>query len=73
MKYVLNLYLYLYLSLFLLFTFVEKSFSITNYEINRICKKEKRASTCIKNLREKRDYLEKGNLIKIPVIPYKNN
>ena len=73
MKLVLNLYLYLYLSLFLLFTFVEKSFSITNYEINRICKKEKRTSTCIKNLREKRDNLEKGNLIRIPVIPYKNN
>ena len=71
MKYVFNLYLYL--SLFLLFTFVEKSFSITNYEINRICKKEKRPKTCIKNLREKKDNLEKGNLIKIPVIPYKNN
>ena len=71
MKYVLNLYLYL--SLFILFTFVEKSFSLTNYEITRICKKEKRASTCIKILREKRDNLEKGNLIKIPVIPYKNN
>ena len=71
MKYVLNLYLYL--SLFLLITFVEKSFSLTNYEITRICKKEKRASTCIKNLREKRDNLKKGNLIKIPVIPYKNN
>ena len=63
----------LYLSLFILFTFVEKSFSLTNYQITRICKKEKRASTCIKNLREKRDNLKKGNLIKIPVIPYKNN
>ena len=73
MKLVLNLYLYLFLSLFILFTFAEKSFSLTNYEITRICKKEKRASTCIKNLREKRDNLEKGNLIKIPVIPYKNN
>ena len=69
MKYVLNLFLFL----FIFFTFVEKSFSLTNYEITRICKKEKRASTCIKNLREKRDNLEKGNLIKIPVIPYKNN
>ena len=69
MKLVLNLYL----SLFILSTFVEKSFSLTNYEITRICKKEKRASTCIKNLREKRDNLEKGNLIKIPVIPYKKN
>ena len=63
----------LYLSLFILLTFVQKSFSLTNYEITRICKKEKRALTCIKNLREKRDNLEKGNLIKIPVIPYKNN
>ena len=71
MKLVLNLYLYL--SMFILFTFVEKSFSITNYEITRICKKEKRASTCIKNLREKRDNLEKGNLIEIPIIPFKNN
>ena len=69
MKLVLNIYLFL----FVLFTFVEKSFSISNYEINRICKKEKRVSKCIKNLREKRDNLEKGNLIKIPVIPYKNN
>jgi len=69
MKLVLNIYLFL----FVLFTFVEKSFSLSNYEINRICKKEKRVSICIKNLREKRDNLEKGNLIKIPVIPYKNN
>ena len=71
MKYVSNLYLYLFLVI--LITFVEKSFSLTNYEITRICKKEKRVSTCIKNLREKKDNLEKGNLIKIPVIPYKNN
>ena len=71
MKFVLNLNLYL--CLFILFTFVEKSFSLTNYQITRICKKEKRASTCIKNLRDKRDNLEKGNLIKIPVIRYKNN
>ena len=68
-----KLALNLYLSLFILFTFVEKSFSLTNYQITRICKKEKRASTCIKNMREKRDNLEKGNLIKIPEIPYKNN
>ena len=68
-----KLALNLYLCLFTLFTFVQKSFSLTNYEITRICKKEKRASTCIKNLREKRDNLKKGNLIKIPVIPYKNN
>ena len=71
MRLLLNLYLYI--TLFFLFTFIEKSFSLTNYEIIKICKKEKRSPTCIKNLREKRDNLEKGNFIKIPVIPYKNN
>ena len=68
-----RLALKLYLSLFILFTFIEKSFSLTNYQITQICKKEKRVSTCIKNLQEKRDNLQKGNLIEIPVRPYKNN
>ena len=68
-----RLALNLYLSLFILFTFIEKSFSLTNYQITQICKKEKRVSTCIKNLQEKRDNLQKGNLIEIPVRPYKNN
>jgi len=63
----------LYLSLLTLFTFFEKSFALTNYQITKICKKEKRVSYCIKSLREKRDNLQKGNLIKIPVIPYKTN
>ena len=68
-----RLALKLYLSLFIVFTYVEKSFSLTNYQITQICKKEKRVSTCIKNLKEKRDNLQKGNLIEIPVTPYKNN
>ena len=68
-----RLALKLYLSLFILFTYVEKSFSLTNYQITQICKKEKRVSTCIKNLKEKRDNLQKGNLIEIPVTTYKNN
>jgi len=61
------------LSLFLitLFVFGEKSFSLTDYQIKKICKKEKRSSTCIKDLREKKYNLEKGNFIEIPVIPYK--
>ena len=49
----------------------DKSFSLTNYEIKKICKKEKRESICIKNLQEKRSKLQKGDLIEIPVIPYK--
>ena len=69
MKLVLNLFLFL--STFILFS--DKSFSLTDYQIKKICKKDKRVSTCIKNLQEKRTNLQKGNLIEIPVIPYKDN
>ena len=66
-----KLALNLSLSLFALFTFNDKTFSLTNSEITQICKKEKKTSTCIKNLREKRSNLDKGNPIEIPTIPYK--
>ena len=61
------------LSLFLLTLFIMegKSFSLTDNQINQICKKEKRKSVCIKILKGKRSNLQKGNLIEIPVIPYK--
>ena len=49
----------------------DKSFSLTNYQINKYCKKEKRVSNCIKNLQEKKSKLQKGDLIEIPVIPYR--
>ena len=67
MKFKLNL------SLFLLVFFVvgDKSFSLTDYKIKKICKKEIKELICIKNLKEKRSNLNKGNLIEIPVIPYK--
>ena len=69
MKLVLNLFLF-----FLAFiSFSNESFSLTDYQIKKICKKDKRVSTCIKKLQEKRSKLQKGNLIEIPVIPYKNN
>jgi hypothetical protein len=67
MKSALNLSLFL----FALFTFGNKSFSLTDYQIKKICKKEKREITCIRNLKERRYELQKGNLIEIPVIPYK--
>ena len=56
--------------LFSLFLIGEKSFSITDYQIKKICKKEKRETNCIKNLKEKKSNLQKGNLIEIPVIPF---
>ena len=65
--------LHLNLSLFLLvfFSFSNKSFSLTDYQIKRFCAKEKRSSLCIKKLKEKRSDLQEGKLIEIPVIPYK--
>ena len=67
MKLVLNL------SMFLLtfFSFSNESFSLTDYQIKRFCKKEKRLSLCIKNLKKKRSDLQEGKLIEIPVIPHK--
>ena len=67
MKLLINLSLFL----FTLFLLGDKSFSITDYQIKKICKKEKKEFSCIKNLKEKRYNLQKGNYIEIPVIPYK--
>ena len=67
MKLILNFFLFI----FALLMFGEKSFSLTDYKIKKICKKEKRESICIKNLKEKRSNLKQGNPIEIPVIPYK--
>jgi len=65
--------LVLYSSLFLLafLSFINESFSLTDYQIKRFCKKEKRVSSCIKNLQEKRSDLQRGNRIEILVAPYK--
>ena len=67
MKLVLNF------SLFLLafFSFSNESLSLTDFQIKRFCKKEKRVSLCIKELQEKRSDLQEGKLIEIPVRPYK--
>ena len=67
MKLVLNI------SIFLLafFSFSNESFSLTDFQIKKFCKKEKRESLCIKKLQEKRSDLQEGKLIEIPVIPYK--
>ena len=67
MKLVLNF------SMFLLafFSFSNESFSLTDFQIKKFCKKEKRVSLCIKKLKEKRSVLQEGKFIEIPVKPYK--
>ena len=67
MKLVLNFFIFL----LAFFSFSNKSLSLTDYQIKRFCKKEKRASLCIKKLQEKRSVLQEGKLIEIPVTPYK--
>ena len=67
MKLVLNLSMFV----FAFFSFSNESFSLTDFQIKRICKKEKRISLCIKRLQEKRSDLQKGKLIEIPVKPYR--
>ena len=69
MKLAINLSLFL----FALLTFDEKMFSITDYQIKKICKRQKKELICIKTLKEKRSNLQKGNLIEIPVKPYRGN
>ena len=59
------------LSLFTFLLLPERSDSISDYKIKKICKSEIRVSKCIRNLIEKRSILRKGKLIEIPVIPYK--
>ena len=60
-------------SMFLLafFSFSNELFSLTDFQIKRFCKKEKRVTLCIKKLQEKRSDLQEGKLIEIPVMPYK--
>ena len=67
MKLVLNFFIFL----LAFFSFSNKSLSLTDYQIKRYCKKEKRVISCIKDLKEKRSNLQEGKLIEIPVTPYK--
>ena len=67
--------LFFKLSLFFLtlIIFEGNSFSLTDYQIKKVCKKQRKASICIKNLLIKRSNLQKGLFIEIPVKPYKRN
>tara|TARA_B100000242_G_C42686600_1_gene321550 strand:- start:246 stop:452 length:207 start_codon:yes stop_codon:yes gene_type:complete len=67
MKLALNLLVFLFAFVIL----EEKSFSLTDNQIEKICKKERRKLTCKKNLKEKRLNLRNGIQIEIPVLPYR--
>ena len=58
------------LFLFSLIIYGDKSYALTDYQIKKICKNERKQLTCIKNLKKKRYNLKKGKLIEPTVIPY---
>ncbi len=67
MKFVLNFFMFL----LAFFSLSNKSLSLTDYQIKRYCTKQKRISSCIKDLQEKRSKLQEGRHIEIPVVPHK--
>ena len=67
MKLVLNFFMFL----LAFFSLSNKSLTLTDYQIKKICKNKQRVSICIKNLLEKRSKLQKGLFIEIPVKPFK--
>ena len=57
--------------LLVLFSFENRAYSLTDYQIKEICQKKLRKSNCIKNLKFKKSKLRQGDRIEIPVIPFK--
>jgi len=49
----------------------DNAFSMTDYQIKKICRNAKRKSDCIEELKDKRLDLIQGKKIEIPVIPFK--
>ena len=59
------------LFLFIIFLFEDSAYSLSNYQIKKICQKKPKRSTCIKDLKFKKLNMLEGNKIEIPVIPFK--
>ena len=55
---------------FILFLFENNAYSLSDYQIKKICQKKPNRSLCIKNLKFKKLNLLQGNKIEIPVIPF---
>ena len=66
-----KLYFNTLLFFFILFLFENSAYSLSDYQIKKICQKKSNRSTCIKNLKFKKLNLLQGKKIEIPVIPFK--
>ena len=67
MKFLTNLILFLIISLI----HENKVFALSDYRIKNICRKEKKRTKCINELKIKRLDLIQGKQIEIPVLPFK--
>ena len=55
---------------FIFFLFENSAYSLSDYQIKKICQQKPKRSTCIKKLKFKKLNLLQGNKIEIPVIPF---
>ena len=46
--------------------------AISNLQISRICRKERKEKACLKRLKLNRELLDNGKPIEIPIYPYKS-
>ena len=51
---------------------VLENHTISNLQISRICRKERKEKACLKRLKLNRELLDNGKPIEIPVYPYKS-
>ena len=66
-----KLFLKIFSLTFLLFVFSLEVYSISNYEILKICRNKRKEKSCVKRLKLNRELIDKGKPIRIPVLPYK--
>ena len=67
-----KLFLRVFSLILLSLIFSLETYSISNYQIFKICKRERKAKACIKKLKLKRELIYEGKPIEIPVFPYKS-
>jgi len=67
-----NLFFKVFSFFLLSLIFSLETYSISNYQIFKICKRKIKEKACIKKLKLKRELIYEGKPIEIPVYPYKS-
>ena len=67
-----NLFFKIFSIILVSLVFPLETFSISNYQIFRICTKKRKEKACIKRLKLNRELIDNGKPIEIPVYPYKS-